>query len=102
MAFTKTIVSAVTHHTLFVREIDRLSLPAKVIESEHSKAFTKFYEVRNWDKAGVVFLYLAKGAANASNEICAFYKNGQFWSSYGDNLKSAIEGAQKDGWLYTE
>ena len=95
-----TIHSAVSGHTLYVATIARADLPEKVANNESSAAFTTFYVVKNWDAAGPVFMYLAKGAANAPREICAFYRNGAFWSSYGGNLKAAIEGAQKDGWMY--
>lgn len=95
-------ISAASGHTLFVKQIDPASVPAKVQGNAYFDAYPRVYEVRNWDAGGVVFFYLAKGNAKAPNEVCVFYKNGQFWTGYGNNFKEAIDGAQRDGWLYTE
>lgn len=48
-----------------------------------------------------VFMYLGKGDPRAPRQIVAWYPNGRFWSSFGNSMKDAIEGAQKSGWLYT-
>lgn len=97
MAFSKTIHSDVSKHTLHVSEVDPANLP----DLEHKSSYTKFYVVRNWDAEGVTFLYLGKGNENAPDQIVAWYRNtNSFWSGYGTTLKSAIEGAQRDGWLY--
>lgn len=87
-------------HTMFVKGIDRSELPPTI--NKHAESYTTFYVVKNWDDHGVVFMYLAKGQADAKDQVVAFYgKTGEkFWSSYGLNLKSAIEGAQADGWMY--
>lgn len=95
------IHSTVTGHTLFVSKIAREELPQAIIDNASSAAFTTFYVVKNWDAQGVVFMYLAKGHSQAPSQVCAFYRNGRFWSSYGKTIQKAIEGAQQDGWLYT-
>lgn len=95
------IHSAVTGHTLFVSKIAREELPKVIADNTASKMFTTFYVVKNWDAQGVVFMHLAKGHSQAPAQVCAFYRSGQFWSSYGKTIQAAIEGAQKDGWLYT-
>lgn len=99
----KIIHSQQSGHTLHVAQVPRDRLPKKALEAED---YTTFYEVRNWDAKGVVFMWLGKGysksnSPTARNEIVAWYRNGQFWSSFGTTLQSAIEGAQKDGWMYT-
>lgn len=92
-----TIRSDHSGHTLYVEEIDADSVPAL----ESKETYTKFYVVRNFDVEGVTFMYLAKGDPKAPREIVAWYaKNGAFWSGYGLTFKTAIEGAQKDGWMY--
>jgi len=95
---TKIIHSTHSNHTLCV-----VSIPASAMPNFDSKrGFTHFYEVRNFDAEGVVFLYLAKGNPSAPREICAWYPNGKFWSGFGTTFQSAIDGAQRDGWLYAD
>jgi hypothetical protein len=103
MSFSTTITSSLSHHTLFVEQVPVGELLAKLPESQHEtvRHYKTFYVVRNWDCAGVVFFYLAKGNPEAPKEVVAWYaKSGSFWSSFGTTLKGAIEGAQRDGWLY--
>lgn len=109
--FTTTIHSTHSRHKMFVGEISRADLPAHI--AAEATEWQRFYEVRNFDAAGVVFFYLAKGyrhpdpryandrAAHAPKQITAFYGNGEMWSSYGETLQAAVDGAQRDGWLYT-
>lgn len=93
----KTIHSDFSGHTMHVSEVDPLTIPAL----ENKDGYTAFYAVRNWDAEGKTFLYLGKGDKHAPKEIVAWYpKTGAMWSGYGKTLKEAIEGAQKDGWLY--
>ena len=94
--FSKTIHSDFSGHTLFVQSAD----PASIPEFENKSTYKQFYTVRNWDAEGHTFFYLGKGNEQAPNEIVVWYRNGAFWTSYGNNIKEAIEGAQKDGWLY--
>ena len=97
---SKIIFAKRTGHTLHVSPIDRAALPAHV-EAQYADKYTKFYVVKNWDANGVVFFYLAKGHADAPNQICGFFaKTGKFWSSYGKTLEAAIDGMQADGWMY--
>ena len=86
-------------HTLFVEKIDRSELPPAVLANNYSEGFETFYSVKNWDKDGMTFFYLAKDG-NSSKEICAFYPKGGFWSSFGRTIIDAINGAQRDGWMY--
>ena len=86
-------------HTIYISQTDREDLPSHL--SKETDAYSKFYVVRNWDKDGVVFMYLGKGNKETPNEIVAWYRNtGSFWYGYGCNFKEAVEGAIKDGWLY--
>lgn len=95
--FSKTIHSDFSGHTMHVSEID----PDKVPALESKETYKQFYVVHNWDIEGLTFMYLAKGNPKAPREIVVWYaKTGAFWSSYGLTFKEAIEGAQKDGWLY--
>lgn len=103
MPFKKTIRSEFSSHTLFVSSCSRSDLPKNATEKDN---YTTFYRVQNWDKDGVTFLFLGNGYTGPSgqekpdsSQVVAWYPNGNFWSSYGKNLKAAIEGAQRDGWL---
>jgi hypothetical protein len=54
-------------------------------------------------KMGVVFFYIAREHLDYGNRlICVIYGNGQIWSSFGLTIAQAIEGAIRDGWLYTK
>lgn len=91
------IQSGFSNHLLHVSEIAADKVPAL----ENKDGFTRFYVVRNWDIEGRTFMYIGKGDPNAPREIVAWYaKSGALWSGYGKSMKEAIEGAQKDGWLY--
>ena len=84
-------------HSLFVKSIDRSELPKGL---ERTEGFTDFYVVKNFDDEGVVFFYLAKGNPAAPREVCGWYRGGKFWDSYGKTIPDAINGMQRDGWLY--
>lgn len=94
------IVHAQSGHTLFVKSIKFTELPDVIQLDGHSPNFTEFYIVKNWDDDGYVFMYLGKGLSQSPKQICAWYPKGAFWSSYGTSIKAAIDGAQKDGWMY--
>lgn len=94
--FSKTIHSDFSGHTLHVSSAD----PASIPEFENKSLYTKFYVVRNWDADGVTFFYLGKGYEQSPDQIVVWYRNGGFWSSFGNSIKEAVEGAQRDGWLY--
>jgi len=99
----KKTIYAASGHTLYVASISREALPAHLRETNE---YTTFYEVRNWDETGVTFMYLGKGyrgqnaSPKAQKEIVVWYRNGGFWSGCGNTLKTAIDGAQRDGWMY--
>lgn len=87
-----------TGHTMFVESATREELPNDLFAAD---TYTKFYRVRNFDKTGVIFFYLASGNALAPKQIVAWYgKHYAFWSGYGTTLANAIEGAIADGWKY--
>ena len=92
----RTINSKISNHTLFVQDIPSQNMP----NFPHKEAFSKFYSVRNFNKNGCIFMYLAKGHKQYPKQIVAWYPKGGFWSSYGETFQTAIEGAQRDGWLY--
>lgn len=92
------IIHAWSGHTLYVESITFDDLPEKIKPS--AKEYSKFWIVRNWDKDGHIFMYLGKGYKYAPKEIVAWYPGGGHWSSFGLTLQSAIDGAQKDGWMY--
>lgn len=90
---------AASGHTLHVSSIAREDLPENL--SDETQEYSKFYVARNWDANGVEFMYLGKGHKLAPNQVVVWYRStGKFWSGYGENLTDAIDGAQRDGWLY--
>lgn len=90
------IKSKFSGHTLYINEISADDFPA----FDNKDGYAKFYEVRNFDAKGVIFMYLGKGHRHARREIVAWYSKGAFWDGYGVTFGGAIEGAQRDGWLY--
>ena len=86
--------SKVTGHTLFTNKVD--SLPSNITQDTQTITGS-IYEVRNFDKDGVIFFYIAK----TSQGWYGWYGNGKFWSGWGKNVQEAIEGMQKDGWMHT-
>ena len=86
-------------HILFVEKINRSELPPAVLANNYSEGFNSFYSVKNRSKNGAVFFYLAEDGT-APDEICAFYPKGGFWPPFGKNFLDAINGAQRDGWMY--
>ena len=93
------IHSDFSQHTLHVSRINADECPSFIYIS-NKDAYTEFYVVRNQDAGGMIFMYLGKGNKNAPKEIVAWYPRGAFWRGYGTTIKAAIEGAQRDGWLY--
>jgi hypothetical protein len=90
-------ITSFSGHTLHVAPISIDALPKELREL----SYAQYYEVRNFDKDGCVFMYLGKGDPKAPREIVAWYpKTLANWHSFGTSIKSAIEGAQRDGWLY--
>lgn len=92
-----TIHSSFSGHTLYV---GKLHVSEVASELSHWSDYKEFWVVKNWDKSGVTFMYLGRGHAQAPRQIVAWYPGGKMWSSFGMTLKAAIEGAQRDGWLY--
>lgn len=90
-------ITAASGHTLFIKDIDRSELPEGL---DGAGEYERFYVVKNWDDSGVVFFYLGKGHKQAPRQIVAWYPGGKFWASYGNNFQEAIDGAQRDGWMY--
>lgn len=94
---SKRTIRAQSGHTIFVKSISKNEIPGGIDISKYDQ----FYVVKNFDDTGCVFMYLGKGYKEAPKEIVAWYRNtGSMWSGYGNTIKEAIDGAQKDGWLY--
>lgn len=89
-------VTAQSGHTFIVESISKDEMP----EFKHKENYENFYKVcfGGW----WVPFYLGKGYKPEGKEIVdnkqivVWYRTGDFWSSYGTNFKSAIDGAQKD------
>ncbi len=82
-------------HTLDVRRTEKSfsSLPNFVPEKYSVK-----YIVRNWDENGSVFFYIARCT---DGQYHVWYRNSSaMWTSYGETIQKAIDGAQRDGWMY--
>ncbi len=101
------MIRAATGHTLCVTHLTAEDFKAALPEVDTDK-YTKFYVVQNWDRGGKIFFYLAKGyhteyetRAKAAREVHAWYPlSKSMWSSYGADIKSAIDGAARDGWMH--
>lgn len=95
-------IHAQSGHTLF---IERVKAGEQGHPAEASK-YANFYIVKNWDAAGTIFFYIANGyhteTIKSCKEVHVWYANGSMWSSFGENFKHAIDGAQKDGWMYAK
>lgn len=92
------ITHAQSGHTLFVKQIELKDLPKNI--QDDAKEHKTFYVVKNWDDDGVVFMYLGKGYIHSPKQIMAWYPKGEMWSGFGKTIEQAINGAQKDGWMY--
>ncbi len=96
MSFSKTM-HIQSGHEVLVESISQADLP----ELPDMELYTKFYVVKNWDAQGVVFFWIGRGHPSAPKQVVVWYHSShKMWSSYGLTIKAAIEGAQKDGWLY--
>lgn len=95
------IIHAQSGHTLFVESAELSALPENVQDFRFIENYQKHYVVRNCDSAGVVFFYIAaEPIASKKHEFVVWYSNGGFWSGFGRNITEAINGAQRDGWMY--
>ena len=99
---TVKMITAKSGHTLCVASLSYNELVDRHPNLRHAFAYDTHYVVKNWDKEGKTFFYLAKGHKEKPkpNEIVGWYRSGKFWASFGTNLEDAINGMQKDGWLY--
>jgi len=99
----KRTYTAQSGHTLFLDSMDIVEAANAI--SAVAGDYRNVYAVKNWDAEGVVFFYVCTGytdeAGKTYNEVHVFYGNGQMWHSSGKNIQEAIDGAQRDGWLYT-
>ena len=89
-------IHAQSGHTLFIEKVKFEDLPANVQDFEYIKGCTGYRIVKNWDKEGVTFMYIAK----TKGQYLVWYRGGGFWSGYGKTIQEAIDGAQKAGWMY--
>ena len=94
----KRTIKSQSGHTIFVKDIKREDLPAHI---KHADGYTHYYVAKNADDKGCEFFYIARGFVGSPREYHVWYaKTGAFWSCYGKSLQDAIDGAQRDGWLY--
>lgn len=91
-------IHAWSGHTLYVAPIKFDDLPDNV--RRQASEYTKFWIVRNWDEKGYIFMYLGKGYKFAPSQIVVWYARGGHWVSFGKTIQEAIDGAQKEGWMY--
>lgn len=91
-------IQAWSGHTLFIRAVEYEDLPDNVKKFEYMGGKEKWYAVHNWDKDGHVFMYVGK--EKGIREYLVWYAKGGFWTSFGKTIEEAINGAQRDGWLY--
>ena len=94
------IIHAQSGHTLYVESISFDELPENVQKFEFISHYPKLYVVKNWNKDGIVFMYIGAGSEDSPKEYVVWYSKGGFWSSFGKNIKDAINGAQSDGWMH--
>ena len=95
----RTLMSS-TGHTMHVQLIDKADALSRKPELKNAEQFSHFWEIRNWDGTGHLFMYLGRGNALAPTQIVAWYPNGQMWSSFGKTQLEAINGAITDGWKH--
>jgi hypothetical protein len=96
----KKTFQAQSGHALYVESISYDQLPNGVKRFKYISNYPKLYVVKNWDEDGVVFMYLGTGKKGSAKEIVVWYRNGNFWSGFGTTIEDAINGAQKDGWMF--
>lgn len=89
-------ISAQSGHTLFVEDVKFSELPEAVQKFEYIEGKSAYKVVKNWNKDGVVFMYIAK----SKGQWLVWYRGGGFWSGYGKTIEEAINEAQKSGWMY--
>lgn len=99
------IIQASTGHQLYIENLGNI-IPTDGLESADS--FSKFWVVKNFDANGPVMMYLGSGykgmtsRKSESKQIVCWYKTSKKMSSgYGMTIKTAIEDAIKQAWLYT-
>lgn len=92
------MIRVASGHNLCITKLPSNKVPAGLQSKE---VFSDFYVVQNFDTEGYVFFYVGKGHVNAPGEIVVWYgQSGKLWSGFGKTFKDAIEGAQRDGWMY--
>ena len=104
---SKTII-AKSGHTIYISPITSEHFGLLGLEYGYADCYSKLYIARNWDKNGRTFFYLATGyhtqhinSKKATRELHVWYPNSKaMWSGMGLNMKEAIDGAQRDAWLY--
>lgn len=86
-------IHAQSGHTLALNKIDELP----ILEHYEPANYSSCYSVHNRDASGVLFFHVAK---HKTGEWHVWYRGGKMWTPFGKTLQTAIDGAQKDGWLY--
>ena len=98
--WSKTI-NVKTGHSLYVSQCSVDEIPDAGYEPKRwdpRNSYSKFYKVQN-GKGGATMLFVAKGHKAAPKQVCIFYRNGEFWSGYRNNIKDAINASMDDAWL---
>jgi len=99
-------IIAQSTHTMHLRRLKPRELEFKTLIADirnaniafQSLEYNTFYAVHNWTEKGTIFMYIGR---HKNGQLHVWYRTSmQMWSSYGKNLKAAIDGAQRDGWLY--
>lgn len=103
----KKTYTAQSGHTLHLTRLGAVAAVDAI--GDNADNYQNVYAVRNWDADGVTFFYVCTGFSMPGrrnevkhNETHVFYRNGKMWSSFGTNIQTAIDGAQRDGWMYTK
>lgn len=91
-------INAHSGHSLHLAKATEEDFTALDLEHFANGDYTSFYVAHNWDAKGVVFFHLAK---HENGQIHVWYRSTKrMWTSYGKTFQAAVDGAQRDGWLY--
>lgn len=89
-------------HTLYLDSMDVVAAANAI--GKDAANYRNVYAAKNWDREGKTFFFICTGYTDERgktyNEVHVFYANGAMWYSSGANIQEAIDGAQRDGWLY--
>lgn len=91
-------IKTTSGHTMAIEKTTGSIFSSLDLEDFDKENYTSYYRVRNWNKTGVVFFYLAR---YRNGEWHVWYRyTSKMWISRGHTIEAAINGAQRDGWMY--